>query len=158
MRPPSISANAASIGRPSGSLTRDAALARPTSVDSSASIVPSPPSATGSSTASRPAARSPRAIAAATSRAENVPLNESGATRAGSSAKGLAERPLRLVAVDGEHDALELALVLAGGADHQARRLVEREAAHAGPERDQRQRAAAELLGAGRASSGSRAR
>ena len=45
--------------------------------------MPSPPSATGSSSASWPAERSPRAIAAATSDAANVPLKESGATSAG---------------------------------------------------------------------------
>ena len=47
----------------------------------SASNVPSPPSATGSSAAVPPAARMPAPMAAATSAAEYVPLKLSGATR-----------------------------------------------------------------------------
>ena len=109
-------------------------------------MVPSPPSATGSSSAARPASRSPAAMAAATSGAEKVPLKESGATSAGCSANRFAERPLRLRAVHGEHDPLELSGVRARGADHQTRRLVHREPADARPERHQRERAAAELL------------
>ena len=81
--PSGSSAKPASTGRPSGSDTVRA-LTSPPSAATRTSMVPSPPSATGSSRASRPASRSPAAMAPATSRAENVPLNESGATRTGS--------------------------------------------------------------------------
>jgi len=53
----------------------------PPSVATSASIVPSPPSPMGISSASSPPSRSPSDRACATSRAENVPLKLSGATR-----------------------------------------------------------------------------
>src|SRR5918998_6161376 len=155
-RPSSIRAKAAWTGRLSGSLTSTVRRSPP-SVASRTSMVPSPPSATGSSSAARPASRRPEAMAAATSGAEKVPLKESGATRAGAaepprpvepppSANRFAERPLRLRAVHGEHDPLELARVRANFAHHQPRRLVQRKPAHARPERHQRQRAAAELL------------
>ena len=63
------SANEARTGLPSGSVA-SALRSSPSSVASSASMVPSPPSATGISTASTPPSRSPAAMAAATSRAE----------------------------------------------------------------------------------------
>src|SRR5918992_5111782 len=145
-RPSLMRAKAAMTGRPRGSLT-STVRSSPPSAPRRTSMVPSPPSATGNSSASRPASRRPEAIAAATSGAEKVPLKESGATRAGCSANRFAERPLRLRAVHGEDDPLEPPGVRARRAGHQARRLVERKPADAGPERHQRQRAAAELLG-----------
>src|SRR4051794_12977642 len=72
-------AQAAEISRPSGSCTRSLTLSPP-SAASSTSIVPSPPSATGQRSACAPARATPRASASATSTAENVPLNESGAS------------------------------------------------------------------------------
>ena len=58
------------------------------------------------------------------------------------------ERPLGRVAVDREYHLLQrLRLVLPDGVDHQPRRLVEREAADAGTEGHQTQRATAELVG-----------
>ena len=51
--------------------------------------MPSPPSATGHRSAGRPAPCSPRPIAAATSVALNVPLNESGATSTVSGTPGM---------------------------------------------------------------------
>src|SRR3954469_11611676 len=109
-------------------------------------MVPSPPSPSGSSTAPSPPVRRPSATARATSAAGIVPLKLSGATRTGASER-IAERALGLLAVHGEDDALERrAAVLLRGADHDARGLVEREPADAGAERDQGERAAAELL------------
>jgi hypothetical protein len=80
--PSGSSANAASTGRRSGSETLILRTSPPSAVTRT-SMVPSPPSATGSSRASRPAARRPSAMACATSEAEKVPLKESGATRTG---------------------------------------------------------------------------
>ena len=67
-------------GSPSGPFTVTA-ISSPPSCGSSASSVPSPPSATGHRSGGiNPAFSSPRPIAPATWAALNVPLNESGAT------------------------------------------------------------------------------
>ena len=71
--------NSAWIGRPSGSVTSACRRSAPRPA-ASASSVPSPPSATGHRSTGRPAPCSPRPMAAATSDALKVPLNESGAT------------------------------------------------------------------------------
>ena len=84
--------NSASIGRPSGSVTAADSRSAP-SAAASASSVPSPPSATGHRSTGRPAPSSPRPIAAATSVAQNVPLNESGATSTVSGTPGIRAHP-----------------------------------------------------------------
>ena len=72
-------------GLPSGPLT-SCAISSPPSCGSSASSVPSPPSATGHRSGGiNPARSSPRPIAPATWAALKVPLKESGATRTGRS-------------------------------------------------------------------------
>ena len=69
----------------------------PPSASSSASIVPSPPSATGQRSGGiSPARSSPRPIAPATSAARNVPLKESGATRTGRSGTDASPHPAKL--------------------------------------------------------------
>jgi len=78
--PSPSSPSAASIGRPSASLTR-APISSTSSADATTSSVPSPPSATGQREAGVPAACSPRPIASATCQALKVPLKASGATR-----------------------------------------------------------------------------
>src|SRR5262245_11453106 len=72
-------AKLASIARPRGSWA-GAWRSSPPRAPISASTVPSPPSAAGSSVGSTPACRNPRPNASATSAALNVPLNESGQT------------------------------------------------------------------------------
>src|SRR5207248_1522905 len=131
----------ARMGRPSGSLTVASCTVPP-----STSIVPSPPSPSGSSNASRPPARSPSATARATSVAEKVPLKLSGATRTCAS-EGILERPLGRLAVHREHDPLErVAGMTPRDADHDPRGLVEREPSDARAEGDEGERLAAELL------------
>ena len=86
MPPSSTSPNAALQRPPERVVHVDAPTVSPPSASSSASIVPSPPSATGHRSGGiRPARSSPRPIAPATSAARNVPLNESGATSTGRS-------------------------------------------------------------------------
>jgi DNA ligase D-like protein (predicted polymerase) len=69
---------------PERSCTGGRRRSRPPSAVSSTSMVPSPPSATGHrSGGASPADSSPRPMAAATSVARKVPLNESGATSTG---------------------------------------------------------------------------
>src|ERR1700722_3233738 len=80
LRPTGQSPNEASIGRPSGSDVV-APISSPPSAPTSTSSVPSPPSATGHSSTGWPAASSASPTARATSSAEKVPLNESGAIR-----------------------------------------------------------------------------
>ena len=118
---------------------------------------PSPPScprrrrrAGSSSICSTPPATSPRPIASAASCAVSVPLNLSGATRTGRSRQRALERLARLGAVHREHDQLEAAAGVEMPAHllHlDARRLVQREPADAGAERDQRERLRAQLVG-----------
>ena len=149
---PRSSANSALTGRPSGSLT--VALRRsPSSVASSTSIVPSPPSATGSSTASRPAAAQARGdggrhLGGAEGALEAVRGDERGAAHSSARRRCSAASPCTAKTIRSS-----AALVLARDADHDPRRLLEREAAHAGAEGHQRQRAAAEPLRRRRASS-----
>src|SRR4051812_10458062 len=80
--------HSASTGSPSGPVTRAVRCSPP-----SASSVPSPPSASGSSRASIPAERRPRAIAAAASGAVSEPRNLSGQQSAGTT--GNLRRRLR---------------------------------------------------------------
>ena len=80
VRPSASMAQRASTGRPSASL-HGARWMRPPSAGRSTSIVPSPPSAIGHSSARTPRARRPAASAATTLRADIVPLNASGASR-----------------------------------------------------------------------------
>src|SRR5438128_3270884 len=76
--PPGNTPHSASTGSPSGPVTR-ATRREPPRAASKVSSVPSPPSASGNSTMStKPARRSPAAIAAAASLARNVPRNLSG--------------------------------------------------------------------------------
>ena len=78
------------MSRPSGSWT-STATSSPPSWGSSASSVPSPPSATGHRSGGiSPARSSPRPIAPATCGALNVPLKESGATSTGRSGTAIA--------------------------------------------------------------------
>src|ERR1700704_4372640 len=78
--PPSISPYSASTGSPSGPRTRRVRRSPPVAA-TSASTVPSPPSAIGTNTisASGRAARTPSAIASAASNAVNEPLKALGA-------------------------------------------------------------------------------
>jgi hypothetical protein len=70
----------ASTGSPSGPRTRTRSITPPSLAEAIASIVPSPPSAIGAAThsSSGRTERQPRTMAAATSAAGQVPLNESG--------------------------------------------------------------------------------
>ena len=81
VRPSPSTPQAASTGSPSGPRTA-VRLGWPAVASSSASTVPSPPSAMGTFTTSAPGktARTPRSMAWATCSAEALPLNESGAT------------------------------------------------------------------------------
>ncbi len=76
----SSSAKRASTGSPSGPLATHATIV-PTRAATSASSVPSPPSAIGIPTAVPPISRTPAATASVTAAAENVPLKLSGAIR-----------------------------------------------------------------------------
>src|SRR5437868_13494682 len=81
VRPDSITPYFAETGSPSGPST-PAVRYSPWLAETSACTVPSPPSATGTSTTSAwgKTSRTPRAIAAAASVAVSVPLKELGAT------------------------------------------------------------------------------
>ena len=89
-----------------------------------------------------PPTRSPSAIAARHLARRERALEAVRGDQRGQLTSCVAERALGLVAVDGEHDPLEPALVLARHADHDPGGLVEREAAHARPERHERERPA----------------
>jgi hypothetical protein len=80
--PPGSNAHSASTGSPSGPVTVTFRREPPRAA-TSASSVPSPPSASGSDAiSSKPARRNPSLIAPAASAASRVPLNLSGHTRA----------------------------------------------------------------------------